>query len=219
MCILYYLLNTFSYVSSLSSQFFSTFSRKEMCPELGSLSSYTIWATRYDNRTSKCYMTGQVGPCGKNMIFYSLPNDLVYGECDCNYDIECKSLIYSHVYDQCFYAYEQVKYINPLFSNALTLNTHHHYHQNQKLSLSLLSPCHYQRTCTPIRTTTTSTSFTILNGIYQPLSSSLSSQFLSLLFFLNFLLLLAAPLKPSLSFFGFIIAIIVTSPKVSPKVA
>lgn len=96
-----------------------------MCPELGSQSSYTIWATRYDNRTSKCYMTGQVGPCGKNMIFYSLPNDLVYGECDCNYDIECKSLIYSHVYDQCFYAYEQVKYINPLFSNALTLNTHH----------------------------------------------------------------------------------------------
>ncbi|CAL8088328.1 unnamed protein product [Orchesella dallaii] len=81
--------------------------KKDLCPELESQSSYTIWATRYDNRTSKCYKTGQVGPCGKNMIFYSLPNDQTYGECDCNYDIECKSLIYSNVYDQCFYAYEQ----------------------------------------------------------------------------------------------------------------
>jgi len=42
------------------------------------------------------------------MIFYSLPDDAVYGECDCNYDIECKSLIYSADYDECFYAYEQV---------------------------------------------------------------------------------------------------------------
>jgi len=53
-------------------------------------------------------MTGQKGPCGNNMIFYSVANDSVYGECDCNYDIECRSLIYSSVYDECFFAYEQV---------------------------------------------------------------------------------------------------------------
>ena len=82
--------------------------REELCPELSGTSRYTLWATRYDNTTEKCYMTGQKGPCGNNMIFYSVANDSVFGECDCNYDIECRSLIYSSVYDECFFAYEQV---------------------------------------------------------------------------------------------------------------
>jgi len=88
--------------------------RTELCPSMENKSTYEVWATRYDNKTKECYKTGQKGPCGNNMIFYSLPNDPVYGECDCNYDIECKSLIYSHVYDECFFAYEQVKQSNHL---------------------------------------------------------------------------------------------------------
>lgn len=58
--------------------------RVELCPELSGSSRYTLWATRYDNTTEKCYMTGQKGPCGNNMIFYSVAGDAVYGECDCN---------------------------------------------------------------------------------------------------------------------------------------
>ena len=81
----------------------------ELCPELEGASKYTVWATRYDNETERCYRTGTRGPCGKNMIFYSLANNSVYGECDCNYDIECKSLIYSPVFKECVFAYDQVK--------------------------------------------------------------------------------------------------------------
>ena len=82
--------------------------REDLCPELKGSSRYTLWVTRYDNTTEKCYMTGQKGPCGNNMIFYSVANDSVFGECECNTDLECRSLIYSSVYDECFFAYEQV---------------------------------------------------------------------------------------------------------------
>jgi len=81
--------------------------KKQLCPELVGRSRYSLWSTRYDNETQKCFPTGQRGPCGKNMIFYSVKDDSVFGECDCNYDIECKSLIYSPVFKECVYAYEQ----------------------------------------------------------------------------------------------------------------
>ena len=93
----------------------------ELCPELEGASKYTIWATRYDNETERCYRTGTRGPCGKNMIFYSIANNSVYGECDCNYDIECKSLIYSPVFKECVFAYDQVRVSSLYYYNLMVL--------------------------------------------------------------------------------------------------
>lgn len=152
MCILYYLLNTFSNVSSLPPNFFFSL---------------------------QILKEGNVSRAGKPKLLHHLGNTLWQSNIQVLHDWSSGSLWEKHdillpaqwssvwrVWLQLWY-WVQIPYLltrlrsvllciwtgkvhKTPFSNALTLNTHHHYHQNRKLSLSLLSPCRYQRKCTPI---------------------------------------------------------------------
>ncbi len=65
---------------------------------------------RLDPATQKYFELGSTEPCPQNMRFFAVPDEESNeGRCDCDYHQCDRPLIYSADYNQCFWAWSQVR--------------------------------------------------------------------------------------------------------------